>query len=81
MRLRISLLVLLVAIALTGAFRWTGHGQATPRPAWEYKIVYNVGSEKRLDELGAQGWELAAIRTIVFQGSSTGGEYYFKRAR
>lgn len=64
-----------------------GHGQSTDkstaRIVWEYKIIFdaNANNEKKLNELGTQGWELVGIRTTVFEGQTTGGHYYFKRAK
>ena len=63
-----------------------GHGQSTDkstaRIVWEYKIIFdgNANNEKKLNELGAQGWELAGIRVTV-DGQTTGGHYYFKRPK
>jgi hypothetical protein len=60
-----------------------GYGQSTPRIVWEYKIIFdaNANNEKKLNELGTQGWELVGIRATVFDGQTTGAHYYFKRAK
>lgn len=51
---------------------------------WEYKIIDNMcfsgySGERELNELGAEGWELVAIRTNPFNNLS---EYaVFKRPK
>jgi len=56
---------------------WTVYGQRStaPRPVWEYKITGSV-SEQQLNELGSQGWELAAA-------TAEGGNFalFLKRAK
>jgi hypothetical protein len=49
--------------------------QQQPRVVWEYKIV-NETEKPSFNELGAQGWELAAV-------ADGGAEevYFFKRAK
>lgn len=46
------------SLLMTG---WTGTRQRTSasNTAWEYKVVGTI-DEGRLNELGSQGWELAA---------------------
>ena len=73
MRTKVLLLVcagLVACILFIGA---RGYG----RTAGEYKIP-NVSllSEEQLNELGAQGWELAGM---TYDGSNT--HYYFKRPK
>ncbi|HXG92156.1 MAG TPA: hypothetical protein VNN73_07260 [Blastocatellia bacterium] len=83
MRSRFYLLLLALAIVLASAFNWSEHGQTTSRTVYEYKVMFdaNANNEKKLNEMATQGWELVAIRTVVFQGNDTGGYYYFKRAK
>ena len=84
--------VWLVAIAATflfGLVGWTGFGQrqrTTPQQTWEYKVMYVPGarnlSEKAMNEMGAQGWELITFQAINNEGGTIGaGNYFFKRAR
>ena len=48
---------------------------------WEYKTlvigetVFSRSPEKKMNELGAQGWELVAVSNVV----SAASELYFKR--
>ena len=80
----------IVAAVLFGVVGWTGHGQRpqqrTPQSVWEYKVVYVPGvrsmSEKTLNELGGQGWELVTFQALNNEGGTIGaGNYFFKRAR
>lgn len=83
-------LIITVAAVLFGLVGWTGFGQrprgAAGQPAWEYKVVYVPGarnlSEKAMNEMGAQGWELITFQAINNEGGTIGaGNYFFKRAR
>jgi len=89
MRTRIWLVVIVVSI-LFGLIGWTGFGQKAQSSAkqttWEYKVVYVPGarnlSEKAMNEMGAQGWELITFQPINNEGGTIGaGNYFFKRAR
>jgi hypothetical protein len=79
----------IVAAVLFGLVGWTGFGQRTQRAtqaAWEYKVVYVPGarnlSEKAMNDMGAQGWELVTFQPINNEGGTIGaGNYFFKRAR
>ena len=79
----------IVAAILFGVVGWTGYGQKqqrVPQAVWEYKVVYVPGvrnmSEKTMNELGAQGWELVTFQAINNEGGTIGaGNYFFKRAR
>ena len=48
--------------------------------SFEYKIEYKL-SEKKANELGAQGWELVAMGSTGSGSSSNIIEYVFKRAK
>jgi hypothetical protein len=89
MRTKIRL-ILVVMIALFGLVGWTGYGQRQPQRAtqatWEYKVLYMPGirnmSERMMNDLGAQGWELVTFQAINNEGGTIGaGNYFFKRAR
>jgi hypothetical protein len=81
--------VAVVALVLFGLVGWTGYGQRPQRAAqttWGYRVVYVPGvrnmSEKAMNELGAQGWELVTFQAINNEGGTIGaGNYFFKRAR
>jgi hypothetical protein len=84
-------LVTVVAALLFGLVGWTGFGQRheqqrAQQQTWEYKVVYVPGarnlSEKAMNEMGAQGWELITFQPINNEGGTIGaGNYFFKRAR
>ena len=82
-------LIVIVAAVLFGLVGWTSFGQRAQhaaQPAWEYKVVYVPGarnlSEKAMNEMGAQGWELITFQAINNEGGTIGaGNYFFKRAR
>lgn len=58
---------------------------------WEYRVVSDSGvvtGEKRLNDMGTQGWELVAVQTSVGSAampvqnySLTEAHYFFKRAK
>ncbi|MBD0373664.1 MAG: DUF4177 domain-containing protein [Pyrinomonadaceae bacterium] len=77
------------AVLIFGVAGWTVSGQRT-RPAaqieWEYKVVYVPGvrmmSEKALNDLGAQGWELVTFQQLNQEGVTIGaGNFYMKRLK
>ncbi len=85
-----ALVLLIAAAAVFGLAGWTGFGQRQQRPTqqqtWEYKVVYVAGvrslSEKTMNDMGAQGWELITFQPINQEGVTIGaGNYFFKRAR
>ncbi|HKC64674.1 MAG TPA: DUF4177 domain-containing protein [Pyrinomonadaceae bacterium] len=80
--------LLIAAAVLFGLAGWTGFGQRqrTAQQTWEYKVVYVPGarnlSEKAMNDMGAQGWELITFQAINNEGGTIGaGNYFFKRAR
>jgi hypothetical protein len=59
-----------------------GFTRQTARPAFEYRVEYHgTLSEKKLNELGSQGWELVATETTIKNGDSVVHGFYFKRAK
>ncbi len=75
MKQRVLALALLVGILLTVG--WTQQAHAT----WEYKFEYKM-NEKKANELGSQGWELAAIESTSTAGIGNNvAVYVFKRAK
>jgi hypothetical protein len=82
-------LIAVVATILFGLVGWTVYAQRpqrTTQTTWEYRVIYVPGvrnmSEKAMNELGAQGWELVTYQAINNEGGTIGaGNYFFKRAR
>ena len=82
-------LIAIAALVLFGLAGWTGYGERNERAGrtiWEYKVQYVPGvrnmSEKTMNELGNQGWELVTFQAINNEGGTIGaGNYFFKRAR
>jgi hypothetical protein len=81
--------LMLAALLLLGLIGWTVNGQRQ-RPAaqaeWEYKIIYVPGarglSEKALNDMGAQGWELVVFQQVNLEGGTIGaGNLYLKRLK
>jgi hypothetical protein len=85
------LAVTLLMGALLLALNWRGQAQNQSKVTWEYKVVeaqYRLTppsvSERDMNKLGAEGWELVGTRFVQYpQGNSTiyRTDYYFKRAR
>jgi hypothetical protein len=76
--------VSLLIIALLCIFGWAGQAQRqqSTRVVWEYKFVVNTLDEQRLNELGAQGWELVQFDPGVRGGGgATNESYIFKRGK
>jgi PBP1b-binding outer membrane lipoprotein LpoB len=67
---------ILLSIALVAVFFVGGSALQAPKQQWEYKIKNGV-SEKKFNDLGAQGWELTSC------ASFNGGMPYcvFKHAK
>ena len=56
--------------------------QQQPQPTlWEYKLEYGSVTPKKANELGAQGWELAAIESTSSAPGANVPVYVFKRGR
>ena len=76
-------IILIIAIVfITG---WSGRGQSASEEAtnkaWEYKVIHHL-NEQKLNELGAEGWELVTVLPAISSGSSTGvTTFYLKRAK
>lgn len=84
-RLRLILLATVLLLTVVG---WTSYGQRqrATQTNWEYKVVFAPGAramtEKMLNDLGAQGWELVTFQQINQEGVTIGaGNYYFKRVK
>lgn len=82
----------LAIVALLSFASWGGRAQGPQRKTWEYKVmVEQYGaqpaklSEQRINQLGAEGWELVDTRVVTIQQAGGGTQYrtdyHFKRAR
>lgn len=87
MKSNIRSLLIIAAISLVAFFGWSVRGQQTPAPkvVWEHTVISFTGDNSpRLSQLGAEGWELVAVRSEEkFAGNFRQMEvtYYLKRAR
>ena len=81
MKHRLTIIALLCALCLSLYFV-TSKSQAAPAPqTWEYKFEYKM-NEKKANQLGAEGWELAAIESTSTAGISNNvPTYVFKRPK
>jgi hypothetical protein len=74
---KLLIIVLVIAsslVALGATF------QSSSKTTWEYKFEYSP-SEKKVNELGAQGWELAAIQSTGPGLGNNVATYVFKRQK
>jgi len=66
---------LLFALLLLVGFNAFGQKKNQPKVTWEYKVTGAPGSaEEKLNQLGAQGWELVSV-------DQDGTVFYLKRAK
>jgi hypothetical protein len=68
-----TLIIALLLVCLVGVGFQVG---STKR--WEYKVEYNA-TEKKLNQLGDQGWELVGASPEASTSNLTG--FYFKRQK
>lgn len=69
--------VTLLILACLFVVGWTNQ-----KPSWEYHIEYHgTISEKKLNQLGSEGWDLIATETVIKNGDTNVTAFYFKRAR
>lgn len=89
MKLKTFVAVLSAVISLACLVGWTNQRRASSKAVWEHKIleVYpgtgNITpgvskTERILNQLGAEGWELVQVEPGQYVGT---GVYYLKRAR
>ena len=92
MRCRWVWTLVLMAAALLSFASWGGRAQGPARRTWEYKVVVEqygaqpaTLSEQRMNQLGAEGWELVDTRVVTIQQAGGGAQYrtdyHFKRVR
>jgi len=87
--MKTKLSLILATVALLFVVGWNGYGQkqSSSTQRWEYMTVLAQNSyldDKKLNELGEQGWELVSATTNCYSGSGTTSCYavgYFKRTK
>jgi len=79
-------MLVLVVIVFSILARWTSGANQNPKPKWEYQVISMYGpsetSLQQLNDAGAQGWELVAVRSGNFPNPDSKQirtDYYFKR--
>jgi hypothetical protein len=92
MKQRPMLVVFLVLVVLSGVVSWAVRAQTSSKVTWEYKVLSSYGPSitnpppnvHELNEAGAQGWELVAIRSAEFPKLGSNQfrtDYFLKRAK
>jgi len=92
MKQRPMLVVILALLALFCIVSWGVRAQSSASVTWEYKVVSTYGPSitnpppniNELNEAGARGWELVAIRSGEFPRVGSNQfrtDYYLKRAK
>ena len=89
MKSNLRLVLIAATVVLVASLGWGVRGQRTPAPTkitWEHSvIVSNPGDNPaRLSQLGADGWELVAVRSeekLLGNFRQTEVTYYLKRAK
>lgn len=85
-------ILIVVVVALLCLMALSNRAQSANKAVWEYKIVETYGPSAMnpptnltsFNDLGAEGWELVAIRSGEFpnkQANQIKTEYYFKRMK
>lgn len=89
MKSNLRFLLIAAAVGLIISLGWVVRAQQekpAPKVAWEHSVVaaFPGDDTTRLDRLGAEGWELVAVRSEErFTGNFRQTEviYYLKRAK
>jgi hypothetical protein len=92
MKQRPMLVLILALVALSFVLSWGVRAQNSARVTWEYKVVSTYGpsttnpppNANELNAVGANGWELVAIRSGEFPNvgaTQFRTDYYYKRAK
>ena len=85
--MRQKLILTLAAFLMIGVLSWGAHSQNSKvtKTSWEYMLLGFVNSDetqKKLNELGAQGWEVVTVSDHVFdQGNQTSSQFVLKRPK
>jgi selenophosphate synthetase-related protein len=69
---------IIAMLALALVFFTVGWKYQSKPAQWEYTFITN---QKKLNEMGAQGWELVSAVDQISGGSSIGTFYYLKRPK
>lgn len=78
---KIGWLLTVITITLFGLVGWSTRGQGASKPVWEYQVarILVTQEQERLNELGAQGWELVAVgEGTAVETHKDGRDYYYK---
>ena len=85
MKSKLAVAFLIVGLLFTGAWRGQGQTEKAESVTYEYLVLYDPTETsalddgiKKLNELGAQGWELVGVSKSGGWGSA---RLYFKRAK
>lgn len=81
-----KILVILIVLVSIGTAAWSSMGQSQRggRVSFEYMVIADPTDNqpeqglKKLNELGAQGWELAGVRA---ESTNYAGKLYLKRVK
>ena len=85
----ILILVVVAALSLAG---WTNGASTSVKTSWEYTVISTYGPSvttpapnvTQLNNAGAQGWELVAVRSAEFPevgAKQVRTDYFFKRIK
>ena len=92
MKQTLMLVGILAMVALSFVVSWSVPAQSSSKVTWEYKVVSSYGPSitnpppnmHELNEAGANGWELVAIRSGEFPNVGANQfrtDYFLKRAK
>jgi hypothetical protein len=92
MKQRAMLVAILALVVLSCVVSWGVRAQSSSMVTWEYKVVSTYGPSitnpppnvNELNEAGAKGWELVAIRSGEFPNVGSPQfrtDYFLKRAK
>jgi len=75
--------LLVIVVVLSCAFGWSGYAQKRlAKPTWEYKTLRDQNlSDLKLNELGAEGWELVSVTSYGDLTTGHSESAFLKRAR
>jgi hypothetical protein len=71
---------ILLAALLLMSLLLVGFVYRQARVQWEYRVIDNA-NEKKLDELGSEGWELVSVEPLASGGSTLSAHFYLKRQK
>ena len=77
---RALVLACLALLSFVVILHWGNGGKASARATWEYKVLDTSVSERDLNQLGLEGWELV-IMNRAHESSQYHGSWIFKRPK